>query len=173
MRLVLDEYNSGFITYELKPGICTFKGISEALFNILQPKYKASRNVSVTEFEDITMKTKLVVRDGIMAIGFDENWLFSTILSFNYGWVYKSCNEYNSQKNSNLITTLKRHSKCDCINGSNINGVRQPIMYSFVLEKLPGYKVVSEPETIHYEKIKVSVLNTITFRTITFTITII
>ena len=35
IKLVLDEYNSSFITYELEPGIYTFKDISEALFNIL------------------------------------------------------------------------------------------------------------------------------------------
>ena len=30
VKLVLDEYNSNFITYELDPGIYTFKDISEA-----------------------------------------------------------------------------------------------------------------------------------------------
>ena len=55
------------------------------------------------------------------------------------------------------------HLKCDCIDGSVVNGVRQPILYSFILDKLPGYKVFSEPETIHYKKINKSVLNTITF----------
>ena len=34
VKLVLDEYNSNFITYELEPGIYTFKDISKALFNI-------------------------------------------------------------------------------------------------------------------------------------------
>ena len=38
IKLVLDEYNSSFITYELQPGIYTFKDFSEALFNILQTK---------------------------------------------------------------------------------------------------------------------------------------
>ena len=52
---------------------------------------------------------------------------------------------------------------CDCIDGSVVNGLRQPILYSFVLDKLPGYKVFCEPETIHYKKINKSVLNTITF----------
>ena len=36
IKLVLDEYNSSFITYELQPGIHTLKDISEALFNIIQ-----------------------------------------------------------------------------------------------------------------------------------------
>ena len=53
--------------------------------------------------------------------------------------------------------------KCDAIDGSVVNGVRQPILYSFVLDKPAGYKVLCEPETIHYKKINKSVLNTITF----------
>ena len=53
--------------------------------------------------------------------------------------------------------------KCDCIDGSIQDGVRQPILFSFVLDKLSGYKVFCEPETIHYKKINKSVLNTITF----------
>ena len=52
---------------------------------------------------------------------------------------------------------------CDVIDGSVVNGVRQPILYSFVSDKPSGYKVFCEPETIHYKKIKKSVLNTITF----------
>ena len=43
IRLVLDEYNSSFITYELDSGIYTFKDISEALFNILQSEYPGPR----------------------------------------------------------------------------------------------------------------------------------
>ena len=38
IRLVLHEYNSSFITYELEPGIYTFKDLSEALLKILQPE---------------------------------------------------------------------------------------------------------------------------------------
>ena len=34
ITLVLDEYNSSFNTYELEPGINTFKDLSEALFTI-------------------------------------------------------------------------------------------------------------------------------------------
>ena len=44
-----------------------------------------------------------------------------------------------------------------------VDGVKKPILYSFVLDKPSGYKVFSEPETIHYKKIKKSFLNTITF----------
>ena len=53
--------------------------------------------------------------------------------------------------------------KCDVVDGSVVNGSRQPIVYSFVIDKLPGYKVFSEPETNHYKKKNKSVLNTTTF----------
>ena len=36
IKLVLDEHNSSFITYEISPGIYTFKDISEVLLNFLQ-----------------------------------------------------------------------------------------------------------------------------------------
>ena len=163
IKLVLDEYNSNFNTYELEPGIYTFKDISEALFNIIQFEYSGPSNVIDIEYDDIIMKTKLVVRDGIIAIRFDEKSFFSTILGFISGWDYKHYNRYISQKFVNLSSTNKIHLKCDAIDGSVVDGVRQPMLFSFVLDKLPGYKVFCEPETIHYKKINKSVLNTITF----------
>ena len=72
IKLVLDEYKSTFITYELQPGLYTFKGFSEALFDILQTEYPGPSNVIVLEFDDNTRKTKLVVANGIIAIKFDE-----------------------------------------------------------------------------------------------------
>ena len=163
VKLVLGEYNSSFITYKLEPCIYTFKDISEALFNILQSEYPGPSNVIDIDHNDITMKTEMVVKSGIIAKRFDEKSFFSTILGFTPGWDYKHYNKYISQKIVNLSNTNKIRLKNDAINGSVVNGLRQPILYSFVLDKLPGYKVFSEPETIHYKKINKSVLNTITF----------
>ena len=53
--------------------------------------------------------------------------------------------------------------KCFCMDGSVLNGKRHSILYSFVLDKPPEYKVFSEPETIHCKKINKSILNIITF----------
>ena len=89
IRLVLDEYNSSFITYELQPGIYTFKEISEAPFTFLQTEYLGPSNVIVIEYDDNTMKTKLFVKSGIIAIRFDEKSFFRTVLGFTSGWVYK------------------------------------------------------------------------------------
>ena len=163
IKLVLDEYNSNFVTYELVPGIYRYRDMAEALYYILESEYPSSGSEILIRLDDITRKTKLVVRSGIIAIRFDEKSFFSTILGFTPGWDYKHYNQYFSQKIVNLSNTNKIHLKCDAIDGSVVNGVRQPILYSFVLDKPAGYKIFSEPETIHYKKINKSVLNTIRF----------
>ena len=62
-----------------------------------------------------------------------------------------------------MSNTKKILLKCVVIDGSLSNGVRQPILYSFVIDKLPSYKIFSEPETIHYKTINKSVVNAVTF----------
>ena len=89
VRLVLDKYISSYITYEIQPGIYTFKDPSETLLKILQPEYEDSHNAIDIEFDDITRRTKLVVRPGIIAIRFDEHSFFSSILGFGHSWDYK------------------------------------------------------------------------------------
>ena len=163
VKLVLDEYNSSFITYELEPGIYSSREISEALFFILQSEYPQSDSEILIRLDDVTRKTKLVANSGIIAIRFDERSFFSTILGFTAGWDYKHYNQYLSQKTVHLSSTNKIHLKCDVINGSVVDGVRQPILYSFVFDKPSEYKVFCEPETIHYKKMNESILNTITF----------
>ena len=83
IKLVLDEYNSGFITYEISPGIYISKDISEVLLSFLQPEFERYYNAIDIEFDDITMKTKLVVRPGNISVRFYEKSIFSTILGFN------------------------------------------------------------------------------------------
>ena len=41
---------------------------------------------------------------------------------------------------------------CDVVDGSVINGLGQPMLFSFVLDKPPGNKVFCELEILHYKK---------------------
>ena len=104
-------------------------------------------------------------------LSFDKKSFFHTLLNFEPYWDYKPTNAihadspgvYTSDKIIlNLNTIDKIHLKCDCIDGSIQDGVRQPILFSFALDKPAGYKVFCQPETIHYKKNK-PVLNTLTF----------
>ena len=55
----------------------------------------------------------------------------------------------------------KTHLKSDARDGSIVDGLRQPILFSFVLNKPSGFKMSRELETIHFKKINKSLLNTI------------
>ena len=74
------------------------------------------------EFDDITMKTELVVRQDILAIRFHENSFFSTIHGFIPHWNYKNSVKYICQKIVNSSTANKIHLKSDVFNGSIVNG---------------------------------------------------
>ena len=172
IRLILEEYNSHFITYELTPGIYTIQDISDAI-----QTFSGHQETIQLEYDDISMRTTIVLKfkneEKKFALGtlrFDKQSFFHTLLGFSPYWDYKPNNSshvpgvYPSDKIIlNLNTIEKIHLKCDCIDGSIQDGVRQPILYSFVLDKPAGYKVFCEPETIHYKKLNKSVLNTITF----------
>ena len=125
------------------------------------------------------MRTTIVLKfkneENKFALGtlrFDKQSFFHTLLGFSSYWDYKPSNSnhvltpgvYLSDKIILYSNTIEKiHLKCDCFDGSIQDGIRQPILFSFVLDKPSGYKVFCEPETIHYKKINKSVLNTITF----------
>ena len=169
IQLILKQYISSFVTYKIDPGIYSIEDISKVVYTMGD-----SEGTLKIEYNDISMKTKLIVTHfGSIfgTLGFDEKPFFNTLLGFAPFCDYKptiaihaeSTGVYTSEKNLNLNTIKKIHLKCDRFDGSIQNGLRQPILLSFVLDKLSGYKIFCEPETIHYKNINKSVLNTITF----------
>ena len=70
---------------------------------------------------------------------------------------------YKSDKPINITGIDKVHLKCDCINGSIVNGTRETIFYCFVPSSPPGYKLYKEPRVKLFKKINKSVLSHITF----------
>ena len=62
-----------------------------------------------------------------------------------------------------MNTKVKSNINCDFFVGSVLNGVRQPLLFRYVLDKLPGSKVFCQPETLDFENINKSVSNIITF----------
>ena len=53
--------------------------------------------------------------------------------------------------------------KVDNFHGSVVNGIREPILFSFVLDKPSGYKIFCQTETIHNKNLNISFFNAIPF----------
>ena len=168
--MILKQYNEKFVSYELDPGNYTIEDIQKAVYSL-----GGHEGILQIEYDDLNKKVKLILTRFGEASGtlrFDKKSFFHTILGFAPYWDYKPTNAihadtpgvYTSDKSIlNLNTKNKIHLKCDIIDGSIQDGVRQPILFSFFLDKPNGYKIFCQPETIHYKKINKSVLNIITF----------
>ena len=70
---------------------------------------------------------------------------------------------YKSDKPINITGIDKILLKCDCFNGSLVNGIREPVLFSFALGSPPGHRVNKEPRIKLFKKINKSVLSHITF----------
>ena len=104
---------------------------------------------------------------------FTEKSFFYTILGFTRsrfyplddidGFFQLIAGSYKSDKPINITGIDKIHLKSDCIQGSIINGVREPILYRFALSSPSGHKIYKEPRIKLFKKVNKSVLSHITF----------
>ena len=125
--------------------------------------------INVT-IDDIRLKSNLKINQTFI---FTEKSFFYTILGFTQsrsyplddieGFYQMIPGLYKSDKPINITGIDKIRLKCDCIQGSIVNGKREPILYSFALSSPPGHKIYNEPRIKLCKKINKSVLSHITF----------
>ena len=137
IQLILKQYISSFVTYELSPRIYTIEDIAEAVYTM--DDHKGTLQI---EYDGITMKTKLFLKRSGGPFGtlrFDEKSFFDFLLNFLPYCVYECTNAihadspgvYNSEKILNSSTNDKLRSKYDIIDGPLVCGKRQPIFLVF------------------------------------------
>ena len=108
------------------------------------------------EADTISMKSVLTTSYSIYF-----NYELNTLLGFtNKGY---SAGIHISEKPVMITTTDKVHLKCDCVDGSIVNGIREQILFSFNLSAPPIYKIIKEPNDILYKKINKTRLDSIQF----------
>ena len=151
--------------YASTPSIYEIIDLNNTLKHILPNNVK----VSIT-IDDIRLKTKIKRNQTLI---FTNKSFFYTILGFTQshqgplndieGFYQILAGSYKSNKPINITGVDKIHLKCDCIQGSIVNGIREPILYSFVLSSPPGHKIYREPRIKLFKKVNKSVLSHITF----------
>ena len=132
IQLILKENNSHFITYELSQGIYTIPDVSDAVHT-----FSGHTEDIENKYNDISMKTRIILKYkdlrenfGLGTLRFDKKSFFHILLGHDPYFDYKVPGVYTSDKILNLNTTNKIHLKCDCIDGSIQDGVRQPILFT-------------------------------------------
>ena len=133
--------------YSLNPGIYEVVDLNNTLKHILPDNIK----VSVT-IDDIRLKSNLKTNQTLI---FTEKSFFHPILGFTQsrsyplddidGFYQLIVGSYKSDSPINITGIDKIHLKCYCIQGSIVNGVLEPILFSFALSSPPGHKIYKEP----------------------------
>ena len=151
--------------YSLNPGIYEVIDLNNTLKHILPDNVK----VDIT-IDDIRLKSNLKINQTLI---FTERSFFYTILGFTQSRSYPLddidshyqiiAGSYTSDRPINITGIDKVHLKCDCIQGSIVNGIREPILFSFALSSPPGHKIYKEPRVKLFKKVNKSVLSHITF----------
>ena len=151
--------------YPLNPGIYEVIDLNNTSKYILPDKVKV--NVTI---DDIRLKANLKTNQ---TLSFTEKSFFYTILGFTRsrsyplddidGFYQLIAGSYKSDKPINFTGIDKIHLKCDCIEGSIVNGVREPILFSFALSSPPGHGIYKKPRIKLFKKVNKSVLSHITF----------
>ena len=151
--------------YSIEPNIYNVVDLNKTLKNILPNNVKIDITIDERKY-----KTDLKINQTLL---FTNKSFFYTILGFTQshsypledieGFYQLIAGSYKGDKPINITGIDKVHVKCDCIDGSIMNGIREPILYSFALDQPPGYKIYKEPKVKLFKKINKSVLSHITF----------
>ena len=140
--------------YSLNPGIYEVIDLNNTLKHILPNNVKI--NITI---DDIRLKSNLKINQTLI---FTEKSFFYTILGFIHSHSHPLndidshyqliAGSYKSDKSINITGIDKIHLKCDCIQGSIVNGIREPILYSFALSSPPGHRIYNEPRIKLFKK---------------------
>ena len=154
--LDLNYISTKRIGYSLNPGIYEVIDLNNTLKHILPDIVKV--NITI---DDIGLKSNLKINQTLI---FTEKSSFYTILGFTQSRSYPLddidgfnqliAGSYKSDEPINITGIDKIHLKCDCIQGSIVNGIREPILYSFALSSPPGHKLYKEPRIKLFKKNK-------------------
>ena len=139
----------------LKPNIYQTSDINGPLKNILLDNVKLSVSI-----DEKIYKYHLKINQTLI---FTNKSFFYTVLGFTQshqgplndidGFYQLIPGSYKSDKPTNITSIDKVHLKCDCIDGSIVNGIREPLFYSFALIQPPGHKIYKEPKAKLFKKL--------------------
>ena len=148
------EIEQDFFGIQLTPGAYELVDINASIKQIInESDYDFKFNIIP---DTISMKSVLTTSNPI-----HFNSKLNKVLGFTQR-DYPS-GTHTSEKPVMITTTDKVHLKCDCVDGSIVNGIREQIFISFNLGAPPGYKIIKEPTTVLYKLINKTRLDTIQF----------
>ena len=141
------------------------RDLNNTLKHILPDNVKVSVTIDAVRLNSILKTNQTLI--------FTEKSSFYTILGFTRsrsyplddidGFYHLNSGSYKSEKPFNTTGFDKIHIKCDCTQGSIVNGKQEASLYSFAFSSPRGHKIYKEPRIKLLKKVNKSVPSYITF----------
>ena len=134
--------------YTIEPNIYNVVDLNKTLENILPNNVKIDITIDERKYKnDLKINQTLIFTNKsffYIILGFTQSHSYP--LDDIEGFYQLIAGLYKSERPINITGIDKVHLKCDCIDGSIMNGTREPILYSFSLDQPPGHKIYKEPK---------------------------
>ena len=114
----------------------------------------------IVTIDDVRLKSNLKNNQTLL---FTKKSFFYTIFAFTRsrsyslddidGFYQLIAGSYKSDRPIKITGIDKNHLKRDCTQGSKVNGIREPKIYSFALSSPPGHKIYEETRTELFKKV--------------------
>ena len=143
------EIQDDCIEIELPPGFYELVDINTAIKNQTDSGFELN-----IEADTISMKSLLTTSNPIT---------FVSELNKLIGFTSETYSErtHKSEKPVMISSVDKVHLKCNCVDGSIVNGISEQILFSVNLSAPPGYIIIKNPTTVLYKKINKTILDQI------------
>lgn len=137
---------------QIETGAYEIESLNDEIQNLMRSNgdWDAANNdyyISVSA-NTSTLKSIVDVTNVSYKIDFTIENSIRTILGFNSSTLSRGHNISDSIVN--ILDFSSIFVNCDCINGSYVNGISAPVIYSFGPKVSPGYRIVESPVNLVY-----------------------
>ena len=150
------------IKIKLQPGIYELTDLNTAIQQKLRYYSQANGEYKINGL-NINIEADIISRKSVLTTSNPICFKSKSNELLGFTMEYYIQGTHISEKPVMITTTDKVHLKCDCVDGSFVNGIREQILFSFILSAPPGYKIIKESNSILYKKINKTRLDSIQF----------
>lgn len=119
-----------------------------------------NKDIFIIEANLITLKCIINMKKSNVKIYFTHANSLSKLLGFRKD-IGEGIREYEGENIVDILSVNSILVNCDIVEGSYLNGLQKPVLYSFFPDVPPGFKINEKPNTVVYLPVTIPTINSI------------
>lgn len=152
------EYNGESFEIIFPTGAYEIQAINE----YIQERLVKHDNEAIFSIEanEMTLKCVINVKKPNVKIYFNHNQSLNKLLGFKKD-IIEGVGKHEGENIVDILSVNSILVNCDIVEGSYLDGLQKPILYSFFPDVPPGFKINEKPNTVVYLPITIPTINSI------------